>query len=186
MKIKTHTSLMNGDTVHDKPLPGICFLRGNAVAILVALFCDDGRVYSLLTDQPRVPLGMASVLELPAGMLDNDAHSVTGIAVQEMREECGITVRDTDFVDLTELACQEAVAAGNLPIPALSPSGGACDEMLRYLYLEKSVTTAELEEMKGRLHGLRDHGEYITLTVVPMEDLWKISGDTKAMLYVPF
>jgi len=194
MKIKTHTTLTDGGgrdvhnndavlALHETPLPGICFLRGNAVSIFVALFCeDDGKVYSLLTDQPRVPLGMASVLELPAGMLDSDAHSVSGIAVQEMEEECGITVRDTDFVDLTELACQEAVALGNLPMAALSPSGGACDEMLRYLYLEKKVTTAELEEMRGRLHGLREHGEYITLEVVPMEDVWKISGDSKAMM----
>ena len=184
MKIKTHTTLTDGDTVYDKPLPGICFLRGNAVSILVALFCDDGRVYSLLTDQPRVPLGLASVLELPAGMLDDTAHSVTGIAVQEMQEECGIVVRDKDFIDLTELACHEAVTAGQWPLSALSPSGGACDEMLRYLYLEKKVTTAELEEMQGRLHGLREHGEYITLMVVPMEDVWKISCDTKAMMCV--
>ena len=183
MKIKTHTTLTDGVALHEKPLPGICFLRGNAVSIFVALFCeDDGKVYSLLTDQPRVPLGMASVLELPAGMLDSDAHSVSGIAVQEMEEECGITVCDTDFVDLTELACQEAVALGNLPMAALSPSGGGCDEMLRYLYLEKKVTAAELEEMRGRLHGLREHGEYITLEVVPMEDVWKISGDSKAMM----
>jgi len=182
MKIKTHTTLSDGDTEHDKPLPGICFLRGNAVSILVALFCEDGKVYSLLTDQPRVPLGMASCLELPAGMLDNDAHSVTGIAVQELQEECGITVKDTDFIDLTEIACRDAVAAGNLPIAALSPSGGACDEFLRYLYLEKKVTVAELEEMRGRLHGLREHGEYITLTVVPMESVWRVSGDAKAML----
>jgi len=181
MKIKTHTTLTDGETVHDNPLPGICFLRGNAVSILVALFCEDGHVYSLLTDQPRVPVGMASVLELPAGMLDHG--SVKGIAVAELQEECGITVRgEEDFVDLTELACREAVASGNLPIAALSPSGGACDEMLQYLYLEKKVTVAELEEMQGRLHGLREHGEYITLTVVPWDDVWRISGDSKAMM----
>jgi hypothetical protein len=38
VKIKTHTTLTDGNTEYDKPLPGICFLRGNAVAILVALF----------------------------------------------------------------------------------------------------------------------------------------------------
>jgi ADP-sugar diphosphatase len=48
--------------------------------------------------------------------------------------------------------------------------------------LEKKVTQAELVEMKGRLLGLREHGEFITLTVVPVEDVWKISGDSKAMM----
>jgi hypothetical protein len=35
-------------------LPGICLLRGDAVAILVALFCtEDNTVHSLLVEQPR-------------------------------------------------------------------------------------------------------------------------------------
>jgi hypothetical protein len=29
---------------------------------------------------------------------------------------------------------------------------------------------------------LREHEKYITLKVVPMEDVWKISGDAKAMI----
>lgn len=190
VKIKTHTTLLtDGDSATDdddvqKPLPGICFLRGNAVSILVALFCEDGNVYSLLTDQPRVPLGMASLLELPAGMLDDETESVTGIAVKEMAEECGIVVtRSIDFVDLTNMAfCGTAVATGRLPIAALAPSAGGCDEMIRYLYLEKKVTVAELAAMQGRLQGLRDHGEYISLAVVPMDEVWKISGDSKAIM----
>lgn len=126
---------------------------------------------------------MASVLELPAGMLDDESESITGIAVKEMAEECGIIVQSTDFVDLTALAFDTAVRDGHLPMAALAPSGGGCDEMIRYLYLEKEVTVAELHEMQGRLQGLRDeHGECITLTVVPLNDVWKISGDSKAMM----
>jgi hypothetical protein len=68
VKIKSHCTLVDGRTHHETPLPGICFLRGNAVTILVVLRCDDGREYSLLVDQPRVPIGQASCLELPAGM----------------------------------------------------------------------------------------------------------------------
>ena len=59
-KIKSHCTLQleensnqtsESTTIH---LPGICLLRGDAVAILVALFCtDDGSVHSLLTEQPR-------------------------------------------------------------------------------------------------------------------------------------
>lgn len=64
--------------------------------ILVALFCDDGHCYILLNDQPRVPVGMVSVLELPAGMLDDDTNTVEGTAVRELEEECGIAVRGTD------------------------------------------------------------------------------------------
>lgn len=163
-------------------LPGICFLRGDAVCIFVALFCDDHQVYSLLVQQPRVPIGHASCLELPAGMLDDDGSSIAGTAVSEMKEECGIDVDPAELFDLTEVACREAWEAGHLPIPALSPSGGGCDEFVRYFYLEKKVTKVELDAMRDRLTGLREHGELITLRVVPMADVWRISGDAKAMM----
>jgi len=179
VKIKAHCTLP-GD---DQPLPGICFLRGDGVTILVALFCqDDGSVYSLLVDQARVPIGQVSSWELPAGMLDNENETVAGIAVQEMREECGIDVKPTDLVDLTTLACNDAVELGHLPIAGIPPSPGGCDEFIRYMYMEKKVTAAELDEMRGRLAGLREHGEKISLRIVPLEDIWRVSGDAKAMM----
>jgi hypothetical protein len=36
--------------------------------------------------------------------------------------------------------------------------------------------------MKGRLSGLREHGEFITLSVVPMDQVWRVSADAKAMM----
>jgi len=55
VKMKATSTLVDGSTHHKHQLPGICFLRGGAVAILVALICEeeDGKVYSLLVDQPR-------------------------------------------------------------------------------------------------------------------------------------
>jgi ADP-sugar diphosphatase len=38
-----------------------------------------------------------------------------------------------------------------------------------------------LDEWKGRLTGLRDHGEKITLKVVKLKDLWKETLDAKAL-----
>jgi hypothetical protein len=54
VKIKADCTLVDGKTHHKHPLPGICLLRGGAVAIFVALVCeDDGKIYSLLVEQPR-------------------------------------------------------------------------------------------------------------------------------------
>ena len=55
VKIKADCTLVDGATHHQHRLPGICFLRGGAVGILVALVCEEegGKVYSLLVDQPR-------------------------------------------------------------------------------------------------------------------------------------
>lgn len=55
VKIKAESTLVDRDTKNHHRLPGICFLRGGAVAILIVLICEenDGEMYSLLVDQPR-------------------------------------------------------------------------------------------------------------------------------------
>ena len=60
VKINADCTLVDGTTHHEHRLPGICFLRGSSVAILVALICEEeeeegenGEVYSLLVEQPR-------------------------------------------------------------------------------------------------------------------------------------
>jgi len=60
-------------------------------------------------------------------------------------------------------------------------SPGGCDEFLKYMYVEKRVTKADLDEMRGRLSGLREEGEFITLQLVSLNDLWKVSADNKAI-----
>ena len=106
-------------------------------------------------------------------MIDNENDGIAGTAAREMEEECGIKLRPSELTDLTELAGM----CGN----GIAPSPGGCDEYIGYLYTERSVSMAELEEMKDRLSGLRDEGEYITLRVVALDDIWRISGDNKAI-----
>lgn len=55
VKINADSTLVDGATENKHRLPGICFLRGGSVAILVALICEElgGEVFSLLVDQPR-------------------------------------------------------------------------------------------------------------------------------------
>ena len=47
-------------------VPGIVFMRGGAVGVLVILECD-GKEYTLLTNQARVPIGHHALPEIPAG-----------------------------------------------------------------------------------------------------------------------
>ena len=53
VKINAHCTLVEGDVEHEHRLKGICFLKGDSVAVLVALHCEDGTVHSLLVEQPR-------------------------------------------------------------------------------------------------------------------------------------
>jgi ADP-sugar diphosphatase len=130
----------------------------------------------------RIPIGSASVLELPAGMIDPGTGTVAGVAAKEMKEECGITVKESDLIDLTKLAHADAEDK-TVPI-GIAPSPGGCDEYIRIMYMERTVHQSELDAMNNRLAGLREEGEAITLRVVPYDNMWKLTPDAKAMWYV--
>jgi ADP-sugar diphosphatase len=62
-------------------VPGIVFMRGGAVGVLVILECD-GQEYTILTKQARVPVGQSALPEIPAGMLDGSGE-FKGVAAEE-------------------------------------------------------------------------------------------------------
>ena len=89
-------------------VPGIVFMRGGAVGVLVILECE-GQDFTILTNQARVPMGLHDLPEIPAGMLDGSGH-FKGVAAEEIAEECNIVISEEELVDLTELACEQATA----------------------------------------------------------------------------
>lgn len=163
----------------------------------------DEEAHVLLTVQPRIATGSLAFVELPAGMMDADSN-FAGKAAQEIREELGLVIHEDDLVCLTDqvAAIRQAKkrtagpagpAHGNeeeddeeegetrLPF-AMYPSAGGCDEYIKIFAHERRVPRAQLREWQGRLTGLRDAGEMITLKVVPLEDLWLEGGmDSKAL-----
>ncbi|KAH9549214.1 hypothetical protein CY35_10G007400 [Sphagnum magellanicum] len=78
------------DDLTGAKLPGIVFARGGAVAILMLLECE-GQKYAVLTEQARVPVGR-TILELPAGMLDDDDGDFVGTAAREGGSDEEITL----------------------------------------------------------------------------------------------
>ncbi|GAB7348744.1 hypothetical protein MBLNU459_g7478t1 [Dothideomycetes sp. NU459] len=186
--IKLAAEVTNDD---GEKLPGSVFLRGGSVAMLLILQPDDVPEDSeedkhvILTVQPRIPAGSLSFAELPAGMLD-DAGSFSGGAAKEIQEETGMEVAEDDLVDLTALT----FSAGQDPQEehaeklqkAMYPSAGGCDEFVPILMHQRRIPRAQLKDWQGKLSGLRDHGEKITLKVVKLEDLWREGGrDSKAL-----
>jgi ADP-sugar diphosphatase len=150
-------------TFNGKPIPGIVFMRGGAVAILVILECDH-QFYVLLTCQPRAPMGSSNFLEIPAGMLDG-SNNFAGVAAKELDEETGIKINTTNLIHLGEMI----------------PSAGGCDEFIR-LYLHKLIITPdELTSLQGKCTGSLEEGEQITLKIVPYENVLDICTDAKAM-----
>jgi ADP-sugar diphosphatase len=104
-------------------------------------------------------------------MLD-DAGSFSGGAAKEIEEETGLVVKDEDLIDLTALAFQDEDNAEELQ-KGVYTTPGACDEFVPIFLHQKRISRKELDEFRGKLTGLRNEGEKITLKVVKLGDLWK-------------
>ncbi|XP_062227930.1 nudix hydrolase 14, chloroplastic [Phragmites australis] len=153
-------------------VPGIVFARGPAVAVLILLE-SKGQTYAVLTEQVRVPVGKF-ILELPAGMLDDEKGDFVGTAVREVEEETGIKLNLEDMVDLTALLDPSTGRR-------MFPSPGGCDEEMGLFLYRGRVDEETIRELQGKETGLRDHGELIKLRVVPYNQLWRSTSDGKAL-----
>lgn len=156
-----------------KSAPGIVFMRGGAVSMLLVLKTKGQPDKIILTLQPRIPVPHFSFPELPAGMLDGSGN-FSGKAAEEIKEETGLIIKEDELIDMTELAYGDKWRG-------VYPSAGGSDEFLRLFACVKYMDEHEINELEGKLTGLRDHGESITLKLVPFEDAWKLSPDAKLL-----
>ncbi|KAF8248088.1 hypothetical protein K440DRAFT_626687 [Wilcoxina mikolae CBS 423.85] len=176
LKFSAHIENPSGEKI-----PGTVFLRGGSVAILLILEGEEGGdEWVVLTVQPRIPAASLEFVELPAGMLDDSTFS--GAAAKEIQEECGIEIPADKLLDLTQLALGKFVDGGDEKLQtAVYPSPGGCDEFMKLFAYRHRIDKGTLKDWKGRLTGLREHGEKITLKVVRLCDLWKETVDAKAL-----
>lgn len=158
-----------------KKVPGIVFARGPAVAILILLEAE-GETYAVLTEQVRVPVGRV-ILELPAGMLDDDKGDFVGTAAREVEEETGIHLNQEDMVDLTAFLDPSTGCR-------VFPSPGGCDEEISVFLYRANVAKEIITQLQGKETGLRDHGELIKVRVVPYKNLWRTTADSKVLMAI--
>jgi len=177
--VKLLADVMNDD---GEKLPGSVFLRGPSVGMMVLLQPDDlpkdsqEEKHVILAVQPRVPAGCLKFVELPAGMVD-DSGTFAGAAAKEIKEEIGLEIPESELIDLTRLATPSSTPSSSSSTAenvaqAIFPSPGGSDEYIPIFLHEKRVPRDQLKEWTGKLTGLRDEGEKITLKLVKLEDLW--------------
>jgi len=181
IKLKAEVTNDRGES-----LPGAVFMRGGSVAMLLILQPEDAtgssssgdqEEYAVLVVQPRIAAGSLGFVEIPAGMLD-DGGTFAGVAAREIKEETGLEIAADELVDMTALTIQsrnsdQSSDEAHLQ-QALYPSPGGCDEFIPIFLARKKIKRDEMNEMKGRLTGLRDHGEKITLKICRLAELWKV------------
>lgn len=115
-------------------------------------------------------------------MLD-DSGTFAGGAAKEIAEETGLEIPAEDLTDLTDLALAASSSDDEERLQqGVYPSPGGCDEFIPIFLWQKRVPREQLKEWQGKLTGLRDHGEKITLMLCPLEKLWRVGGrDAKAL-----
>jgi len=156
----------------EKTLPGIVFMRGGSVAVLMILRPQgntDER-YVIMTQQPRIPAGSLSFFEIPAGMID-DAGTFSLAAAKELKEETGLSVPQHELFDMTAKALEKATTSENHLQKAMYPSPGGCDEFIALFLWERTMARTEIIELKNKLMGV--DREKITVKLVKYEELWK-------------
>lgn len=135
----------------------------------------DKEEYVVLTIQPRIAAGSLGFVELPTGMLD-DCGTFTGAAAKEIKEETGLEIAESELMDMTSLVIPEPTTQEELLQQGIYPSPGACDEFIPLFLSRQRMPRTEIESMKGKLTGLREHGEKITLRMCLLDELWKLGA----------
>lgn len=157
---------ISADVIDDEghTVPGVVFLRGDAVAVLPVVLCDNEK-YVVLVEQARFPAGQYASCEIPAGMQD-DADDIRVVAVRELEEETGLSVQTEDLQYLG----------------VFHPTGGGSDERVTLYACEICLLHEELANLEGRNHGHDHENERITLRVVPYDELITHTNDPKALI----
>lgn len=113
------------------------------------------------------------MVELPAGMLD-DSGTFSGGAAKEIKEETGLEVPESQLIDLTQLALADIdQKSGEQLQKATYSSPGGSDEFLPLFLHQRRMPRSQLQDLQGKLTGLREESEKITLKIVPLHELWR-------------
>ena len=144
-------------------LPGIVLLRGDSVAVLVIISCDDREDQILLTRQLRTAAG-GEASEMIAGMLDG-SRQLAGTAAKELREETGLILKEDNMVNLT--------ASLGMPEGILM-SGGLVDERMHIFVTKIEMTEEELNRLSNWETGNTLEGELIRLETIPFRSAYTI------------
>lgn len=159
---------IDADTPDGNKLNPICFLKGDAVSMLVVLIAEEtNEKYVVLVKQRRVCNG-AELYEHPAGMIDADDPSPIDVAARELEEEAQLDVSPADLKPLFDRP--------------LFSSTATSDEALHFFYLERRMPLAEIQAMHGKQTGEEGENEHTQLHVVPLPEAHRLLSNIHGVM----
>ncbi|NBA85673.1 NUDIX domain-containing protein [Emticicia sp. CRIBPO] len=160
--------MLDAETPEGDKIPPICFLKGEVVCVLVVLIDRaTAQKYLLLVKQRRIAEG-GYTYEHPAGMVDG-TQTPLEIAVQEVREETGIHITESQLINLS-------------PDKRLFPSTGTSDEAMYLYFCEIELPSEEIQAFEDKNMGTDYEFERITTHVFPFEEGHRLINNTNGLL----
>jgi len=173
--LKFKATVFQKEHSKNKPLPGIVFMRGPSMAVLMLVKCG-GELYAIMTRQPRLAVPTTSMAELPAGILNKDGNFQSE-ARDEITQTTGIIIDDKNFRNMTEMVY-------GTTFPGVYPSCGGSDEFIQlYLYQHPTeLNGGSLVEMLGPK--TLEKGKKLCVVPMTYENIITQSADTKTVCAV--
>lgn len=158
------------DTPSGEKLPSIIMIRGDAVIVVPLMKNrDTGEERYLLVKQYRIGTGDFE-LEFPAGMLDRNIHDPLGVAVNELREETGLSITKDDLFYLC-------------PKP-LYTSPGLNDERAIYFGCIIDCSNEFYYSFEGKIAGAIDENEKTITTLKTKEEIFSETNGAPVFLAI--
>lgn len=149
------------DELNPKAFPCVVFLSGGSICVLIKLIAKEtGEAYLPLAIQTRLASTCEDLVEIFAGMNDNNTGSPLNVALHELKEEFTIKDISDGKADGHEL----------IHLGGFYTSPGRCDEYITAYYLEMIKPLSEIQELIGAKTGERHLGEVITVKIVPWNE----------------
>lgn len=159
---------LDADTPEGTKLNPICFLKGDAVSMLVVLIAEEtNEKYVLLVKQRRICDGSITH-EHPAGMIDEDDPSPVDVAARELGEEAQLAVDPSELKPLFHK-------------PLFSETSTS-DEALHFFYLERRMPLAEIKAMDDKSTGEETENEHTKLQIVTIPEAHKLVSNMHGIM----
>lgn len=175
--------IKNKDTEEMQQLPGVTFIRGDAVCCLFVIKNTTDDTYNMvLVEQARVPISQRC-LETPAGMLDG-SNQFGGTMVKEIKEETTIDISGHAYMTKSEVENTSKLPFHTLmELGEFIPSQGGCDEKLKVFAYVCEKSQKEIAKINERITGEASEHEHI---IVKVQDLtWEnidATNDSKLLV----
>lgn len=158
---------VDADTPEGDKIPPVCFLKGHAASVLVALIDEEtNETFVVLVRQRRICDG-SQTYEHPAGMVDADDDAAE-VAAREVGEEIGLDIRPDELTGLN---------------PRLwFPSTGTSDEAMHYFYVEKRMKRARIMEFHHKKMTNDSEFERITTYVATLPEAHQLINNVNGLL----